>query len=191
MHKMNTNLKFFLSIAILWIAGCASQPPVVSNLVRATQADKIFLSERISYKVKQGIKDTLWQYGIMPGAYVAALRNEFGTFYQGEGRPIWLLPVDYKTSVTIRPGGIWIPSDKAAKPRIYSIYESGICTSESFEKYLELFAQTKGGCVIPTPYGGAVGAIIASADVDKIYLFDESPDIDFNKKLRAAVEAKK
>ncbi|MDO9002761.1 MAG: hypothetical protein Q7V20_04820 [Aquabacterium sp.] len=163
----------------------------MSNLVIAAQTDKIVLPERISYKVKQGIKDTLWEHGIMPGAYVAALRNEFGTFYQGEGRPIWLLPVDYKTAVTIRPGGIWIPSDKSAKPRIYSIYESGICTSESLEKYLQSFAQSKGGCVIPTPYGGTVGAIIGSADVDKIYLFDESPDIDFNKKLVAAIAAKR
>ncbi|RYY84789.1 MAG: hypothetical protein EOO15_18565 [Chitinophagaceae bacterium] len=181
-----------LALAFVGFAGCANQAPQALNLSKATTQEKIVLSERISYQVNQGMKNTLWEHGLMAGTYIAVLQNQTGTFYQGEGHPIWLFPVNYQDyPVTIRPGGIWVPIDKTAKPRLYSVREAGICTMETFAKYLQSYQETKGGCSLPPIVGGAIGVAISAAEAGTIYVFDEAPDQDFLARLELAVNARK
>jgi hypothetical protein len=115
-------------VGALLLAGCASQPPAseLVDLVQVASKQSFVLSTPVIVDTEKAGKISYMgrhlSMTLLPGKYTAVKKNSLGTFYAGES--LSMLELVEAGSKKIRRfghrGGIWIPSDTAAVPRLFT-----------------------------------------------------------------------
>lgn len=116
--------RIFLTLVVsIYLYGCAENPVVSpSSLKYTTKNETIVLSEAISHKVTAGLANITTEFGLLPGKYTSLKEDAHGTFYFGEGLPIWIRSyaqqnMPYSTS----KGGFWVPKNDGKSVLIFSV----------------------------------------------------------------------
>jgi len=191
--------EFLIALLVpLLFGACATNPPAALDLKKPATQDVIELSERISFVKHQGLLKIRWEYGLMPGKYVAESANAQGTFYRGQGRPVWARGGSETATAQINLGGIWIPNNDSDTPRLYVIREAEAHTAQNLDQYALSYSQNAiatgvpiGSAAIGSAVGTAIVGAIVAAEEGTIYIFDPSSDTEFDRRLRSAFAARK
>jgi hypothetical protein len=94
----------------LLLAACAT-PIKPSELRKPNPVSCIHIPTPIYVEEKRGLANVTWHIGLERGPYISEGENDEGTFYRA--------PPGGVLAGNPRDGGIWIPRDPNAMPRIY------------------------------------------------------------------------
>ncbi|MBE7368693.1 hypothetical protein [Ramlibacter pallidus] len=184
-----------LVAAAMLLSACATNPPPAENLLAPIASEVISMPERASFVRLQGAFNVSWEYGLMPGSYVAEKENALGTFYRGAGRPIWAR--SGTTPAQLFAGGIWVPKNASDVPRLYIIRDNVLRTTSDLDQYSLAYSQNRiasgqpvGPSVTGSVIGGAIVGAILQAEAGTIYIHEPSGDPTFDNRLKTGYESR-
>ncbi|RYF14460.1 MAG: hypothetical protein EOO30_18120 [Comamonadaceae bacterium] len=184
---MNLQARGCSVILVLALAGCASVPEKEGLQVVSASTESFILRSPLTYPVESwGIVAT-----VPAGTYRLEKENALGRYFHGEQLLLqWTLP----TGVAVARGGVWVPRDPAAAPRLY-FYSQTVSKGKSLQEALGApsgdgpatpnVASAGGNSPAPVSpvaagLGGAIGfAIIGAIQQGEFHLFPASSDPAF------------
>jgi hypothetical protein len=111
----------------LFLTGCAS--PVAPNDLKVPTTRTCFeLPEATAYLEERGLFNFVWETRVERGPYVAEREDAAGTYFRGPrggvsyARQDALKEAPGLMSHITYDGGIWVPRDPAATPRLYTYF---------------------------------------------------------------------
>lgn len=120
--------KFLLPLAAASLGGCASAPlQKPEELAAPKQLSCIHLKEAISGSAKYGLVNIVWESRLERGPYISEKEDAEGTYFRGPQGAVRFdrpdQPAKDTFSHTVSDGGIFVPKDPNAAPRLY-VYTS-------------------------------------------------------------------
>lgn len=155
--------KLLYSIALvgsfLMLSGCGT-PIKPSELRRPASVTCILVPETVSVSEPRGLANVMWHISFEHGAYIAEGESDEGTFYRAP-------PGGISTGIA-HDGGLFVPRDAAATPRLYRYVSNSIPSKQAgAESCSEFFALrdpvTSQVSVVAAVTGGAVGGLAGRA----------------------------
>ncbi|ROZ63873.1 hypothetical protein [Ramlibacter sp. WS9] len=157
---MSSRILSALIGALLFLVGCATDPQrtsIMANLKRVpASSETVTVPAQLSYKFIMG--GNVHEVNLLPGEYHLEWENEFGRLYMGTGYSVWRKLGD-RWFVLI-PGGVWLPRDSRAVPRIFTDGRRGNIMGESLEDVLRKQQSSR---TSPDPSTVAVVNIVANS----------------------------
>lgn len=181
--------------SVLLLQACASNAPEASSLTKAHTSQPIVVPERLSSSVTRGLLSITWETGLVPGVYAPTYENAGGVFYQGPSRPVWERSSSDLRSITLRVGGIWVPKQRDALPRMYIVRDAEHHTVTDIDEYI---ARQAGGVTVRSTdtaavvastglVGLAIANSVAATEAGTYFVYEQSTDQRFNENLRKVV----
>lgn len=180
--------------ALLLLPGCSSGLIAPDALRPASRDEVVVLTQAVSYSKVVGLISEKANFGVAPGVYTAEKTNNTGVFYRGEGHPVWVTGERTGDLVSSRRGGIWVPNDPNAPPRIYAYFDIAPQTWENLNMYYQTRLDTElilqrpvGSAIVGVALGSAIVAGIVSNDLGKIHFLDGAGDEGFSRVIRSSI----
>lgn len=189
--------------SVLLLQACASNAPEALSLTKAHTSQPIVVPERISSSVTRGLLSITWETGLVPGVYAPTYENAGGVFYQGPSRPVWERSSSNLKSITLRVGGIWVPKQRDALPRMYIVRDAENHTVTDIDEYIARNAGGSAGgsasgatvrstdtaAVVATTglVGLAIANSVAATEAGTYFVYEQSTDQRFNESLLKVV----
>lgn len=177
-----------VSVSLLLLSGCVS-PIATETLDDPTSVSCIHIEDTSFWQEPRGLVGLTWEEGVTAGEYKSEFENSKGTFYRGDGRPVWQRafdkeqPKELHQSAFVWEGGIWLPKKNNEKPKLYYYYEAALTTAEDIGEYTRSYTESAvhqganaGTTVVGSVIGGAIVNAMIQADVGKIFFFPEIND---------------
>ncbi len=185
-----------VSISAFYLSGCAT-PIAPNDLKSVSVAQCIVIGNKTTWSEQRGMMGLTWEQGVAAGVYKSEFEDEYGIYFRGNGRPVWLRafptsdPNKAGNKTPISEGGIWISKFGAAKPKLYHYLELEQHYADDVNKSAFMVASNyvnQGVGIGPSVVGAAIGGAIANAmikaDAGKILFFPEVMDPDFISKIQ-------
>lgn len=180
--------------ALFLLSGCSSGLVSPDALKPASRDEIVVLTRAVSYSKVVGLIPERANFGLASGTYRAEKTNDTGVFYRGEGHPVWVTGERTGNLVSARRGGIWVPYDLSATPRIYAYFDIAPQTWENLTLYSNQNSTTNlilerpmGAAIVGDALGFAIVSGIVSNDLGKIHFLDGEGDENFSRVIRSSV----